>query len=146
MENHEILYSQTNWTKQRQLNIGRWDQAGRLKIRVSISYRIIPGSNLPVNPDHIILDGNSKHVEQAWRKIGLFGEKSDLWLVSIKSNASHKSNNLDCSLRVPSYPPILIFIILTSRRTTEYLISKMIFLSYFLFLIQSEKLDFFYVR
>ena len=31
----------------------------------------------------IILEGNTEHVAHTWRKLGIFGEKNDLWLLSI---------------------------------------------------------------
>ena len=40
-----------------------------------------------------ISDDSSEHVAHAWRKMGLFGEKSHLWLLSILPNAFNRSNN-----------------------------------------------------
>ena len=46
----------------------------------------------------LLLNGNSEHVAQACRKIDLFGEKkSELCLLSIKSNALTRSNNRNFS-------------------------------------------------
>ena len=47
----------------------------------------------------VILDGNSEHTAHEWRKIDLFGKKSDLWLLSNLSNAVNRLNNRDCYLR-----------------------------------------------
>ena len=51
----------------------------------------------------LILDGNSDFVARAWRKIDIFGEKSDLHDYSQSNRALNRSNNRDFSLYVRTY-------------------------------------------
>ena len=50
----------------------------------------------------LILVGNTEHVTHKWRRIGLFWEKIDSWLLQILSDALNRSNNRDHSLLVAS--------------------------------------------
>ena len=48
----------------------------------------------------LISDDNSDRGAHSWKDISLFGEEnvSDIWQLSIWSNALTRSNNIDCSL------------------------------------------------
>ena len=61
----------------------------------------------------LILDGNSDFVARAWRKIDIFGEKSDLHDYSQSNRALNRSNNRDFSLYVRTYFLVTILYIST---------------------------------